>query len=47
MAAVLDLPASPARRFCEDFFASRLALLGLVLLLAMVGVALLAPLLAP
>jgi peptide/nickel transport system permease protein len=50
MAAVLDLPraeASPFRRFLGDFFASRVAVTGLVLLLAMVGIALLAPLLAP
>jgi peptide/nickel transport system permease protein len=50
MAAVLDLPQapdSPLRRFAADFAASRLALAGLALLLVVVGIALLAPLLAP
>jgi peptide/nickel transport system permease protein len=50
MAAVLDLPRapdSPLRRFAADFAASRLALAGLALLLVVVGIALLAPLLAP
>jgi peptide/nickel transport system permease protein len=50
MAAVLDLPraeASPFRRFLGDFLASRIAVTGLVLLLAIVGIALLAPLVAP
>ncbi|HWA36857.1 MAG TPA: ABC transporter permease [Burkholderiales bacterium] len=50
MAAVLDLPSapdSPLRRFAADFAASRLALAGLALLLVVVGIALLAPLLAP
>jgi peptide/nickel transport system permease protein len=50
MAAVLDLPreeVSPSRRFVADFLASRIALAGLVLLVAMVGIALLAPVLAP
>ncbi len=50
MAAVLDLPRaaeSPWRRFAGDFFASRIAVAGLVLLLAVVAVALAAPLLAP
>jgi peptide/nickel transport system permease protein len=50
MAAVLDLPQaelSPSRRFAADFLASRIAVAGLVLLLAIVGIALLAPLLAP
>ncbi len=49
MAAVLELPPSPsrARRFAQEFFASHLAAAGLALLLAVVGVALLAPLIAP
>jgi peptide/nickel transport system permease protein len=50
MAAVLDLPRaaeSPWRRFASEFLESRLAVGGLLLLLAMVGIALLAPLLAP
>jgi peptide/nickel transport system permease protein len=50
MAAVLDLPQapdSPLRRFAADFAASRLALAGLALLFVVVGIALLAPLLAP
>jgi peptide/nickel transport system permease protein len=50
MAAVLDLRApveSPFRRFVGDFFASRLAVAGLVMLLAVIAVALLAPVLAP
>jgi peptide/nickel transport system permease protein len=50
MAAVLDLPRaaeSPWRRFAADFFASRIALAGLLLLVAIVGIALLAPLIAP
>lgn len=37
----------PWRRFASDFFASKLAVLGLVLLLIMVGSALLAPWIAP
>jgi peptide/nickel transport system permease protein len=50
MAAVLDLPApveSPLRRFVADFLASRIAVAGLVLLLAVIAIALLAPVLAP
>lgn len=50
MAAVLDLPAaveSPFRRFVGDFFSSRIAVAGLVMLLAVIVVALLAPLIAP
>ncbi len=50
MAAVLDLPRpaeSPWRRFAADFLASRIALAGLLLLAAIIGIALLAPLIAP
>ena len=50
MAAVLDLRAaveSPFRRFVGDFLASRIAVAGLVMLLAVIAIALLAPVLAP
>jgi peptide/nickel transport system permease protein len=50
MAAVLPLPGtveSPVRRFAADFLASRIAVAGLVLLLAVIAIALLAPVLAP
>jgi peptide/nickel transport system permease protein len=50
MAAVLDLPRapdSPLRRFASDFLGSRIALAGLAMLLVVIGVALLAPLIAP
>jgi peptide/nickel transport system permease protein len=50
MAAVLELPRtaeSPWRRFAADFLASRIALAGLLLLAAIIGIALLAPLIAP
>ncbi|KAF1021982.1 MAG: putative D,D-dipeptide transport system permease protein DdpC [Paracidovorax wautersii] len=38
---------TPLQRVCKDFFASRLAVLGLVLLLLAIGVAVLAPWIAP
>ena len=51
MSAVLPsaepVPQTPLRRFAEDFFASRLAAFGFVLLVAIVAIALLAPWLAP
>jgi peptide/nickel transport system permease protein len=47
MAAVLDMPLSPGRRFYEDFISSRLAVVGLGMLIAVIAVALLAPLIAP
>ena len=38
---------TPWRRFVSDFFASKLATLGLVMLIVIVGAALLAPWIAP
>ncbi|QGE30794.1 ABC transporter permease [Bordetella holmesii] len=45
--SALARPLTPSRRFISDFFASKLAVLGLVMLIIMIGAAIFAPWIAP